>query len=138
MKSFIKNIFSKETILYIVYGMGTSVVDFVTFTVFVNLGASTITSNNIAWCLAVIFAFVTNKLFVFKSRSSCFKLIAKEFLLFISARLFTLICSDIILHISDTLKFNVLIAKIFAMIFTVLLNYIFSKLIIFRKAETDD
>lgn len=135
MGKFLKSVFSKETLLYIAYGIGTSVVDFVAFTVLVYLGMGSITSNNIAWCAAVLFAFVTNKLFVFKSTSWSPAYAFKEFVMFVAGRVFTLVGTDVILKAADILHKDVLAAKILAMALTVVANYIFSKLIIFRKAD---
>ena len=138
MKQFIKDIFSKETLLYIFFGIGTSLVDFITFTFLVYIHTGTISANNIAWCLAVVFAFVTNKQFVFKSGISGFKGIVREFVMFVLARVLTLICSDIILYIADKYHLNVVFAKVFAMVFTVVVNYIFSKMIIFKKENANE
>ena len=81
----------------------------------------------------MIFAFVTNKIIVFGSRDYSFKTVLKEFVSFTSARLFTFGLESLILFTAGALKFNLLIAKIFANVLVVILNYFFSKLFIFKN-----
>ena len=89
----------------------------------------------ISWIAAVLFAYTTNRKFVFKSKE---KNILKEFSSFIVARIITLIMEMIIMWFFITfLKLNtnlwVAIWTIIAQALVIILNYIFSKLFIFKK-----
>ena len=89
--------------------------------------------------MAVIVAYVTNKLWVFDSKKHDSKTIAKEFAEFVVARLITLGIETLLLWIFvDKLGVNDLIMKIITNIIVVILNYIFSKFIIFRKKKKEE
>ena len=86
-----------------------------------------------SWIIAVAFAFVTNKFFVFQSRSVSFKTLMKEIPSFVGARLlslgFEIVWMNVtvgLLHINDS------VAKIGAQFGIVVMNYVFSKLFIFK------
>ena len=89
----------------------------------------------ISWVVAVIFAYTTNRTIVFKSESEN---VIKEFLSFVFARIITLIMEMIIMWFFITfLKLNtnmwVAVITIFAQALVIILNYVFSKLFIFKK-----
>ena len=96
MKELIKKVLNKETILYVVFGVLTTVVNFAAFKVFDMIFTRatqvdlTLVTNVIAWIIAVAFAYVTNKLFVFESKSWERGIVLKESLSFTAARLFSL------------------------------------------------
>ena len=93
-------------------------------------------SNIIAWILAVIVAFVTNKLWVFESKSMKAKTVGKEFGEFVVARLLTLVIETLLLWIFvDKLHVNDLIMKIITNVIVVILNYVFSKFFIFKTKK---
>lgn len=138
MSDFKKDFFSKETILYILYGVGTSAVDFLTFSFLVVLGFGSVASNSVAWVVAVLYAFIVNKIFVFKSKAPSKTGLLREFVLFVGGRAFTLVLSDLILAVAEAMDWNVFAAKIIGMILTVVINYIFSKFIIFKKGNPSD
>lgn len=124
-----------EMISYLVFGVLTTVVNIAIFSVCHNsLCWSWELSNLLAWLLAVVFAFFTNKLFVFHSKSFAWKLFLFELISFFGARLLSLgvdmagmwLCLDVI-------KMHSLLAKIIVNVFVILINYILSKLIIFSK-----
>ncbi len=134
----IKNIYFKykEIIHYLFFGGCTTIVNFIFYYIPSNLlGINAIISNIIAWLVSVLFAYTTNKLFVFESKTKTLKEIMKEMCSFILARVFTGALCDVgtfalminVLHIND------IISKITTQIMVVILNYLFSKLIIFRK-----
>lgn len=141
----IKRLFSKvlnrETISYLVFGVLTTVVCLVSYELIKLLltggGELSTLQMNIAnvgsWIIAVAFAFVTNKFFVFQSRSVSFKTLMKEIPSFVGARLlslgFEIVWMNVtvgLLHINDS------VAKIGAQIGIVVMNYVFSKLFIFK------
>lgn len=135
IRTLIYGLISYEMISYIFFGLGTSVVDYVVFSAITAVGCDELISNIISTICAIIFAYVTNKLWVFKSRTHGFSEILQEFIKFTNARILTLIMTEIILLISKLIGGNPYVAKALAMLLTVILNYIFSKLFIFNKRK---
>ena len=126
----------KEIINYLFFGGCTTVVNFISYYIPARVfGVDEIISNIIAWCISVLFAYITNKLFVFSSKTNNFVGILKEMFSFIFARLFTGALCDVGLFalMIDVLGINDIISKITTQILVVVLNYVFSKLIIFKK-----
>ncbi len=141
----------KELIIYGIFGVGTTLVNFVTYKLFnVILGEKYyLMSNVIAWLISVIFAYVTNKLFVFESKSWEIKLITKEISSFFAARVFSFVIEEAGLFLLvDILKMKEMaiemfgirlsgnmIAKVILAVIVVILNYFFSKLVVFKRKE---
>ena len=134
-------IINRETISYLVFGVLTTVVCLVSYELikFLLTGGGELSTlqMNIAnvgsWIIAVAFAFVTNKFFVFQSKSVNFKTLIKEITSFVGARVlslgFEIVWMNVtvgLLHINDS------IAKIGAQFGIVVMNYVFSKLFIFK------
>ena len=136
----------EELINYLVMGVLATVVNLAVkygllFTV---LNASNATQLQIAviisWVAACLFAYVTNRKFVFKSKS---EKILKEFTAFVSARIFTLILEMLIMFIFVTLlKLNsdlwVVIWSLVAQVVVIVVNYVLSKLVIFKKEKKNE
>ena len=125
----------ESVLLYLIFGVLTTLVNFAAYHVcYTKLQFPNLVSNTIAWILSVLFAFITNKIWVFKSKSFEFSKLAVELSGFITARLFTGFLDTAIMFVGvDLLKRNWVIAKIVSSVVVVILNYIFSKLFIFRK-----
>ena len=125
----------KEFLLYVIFGALTTLVNFVTYYIFYNiLTFSNVASTIISWVFSVIFAYVTNKLFVFKSRSFKPGLVIRETASFFSARALTGVFDVAFMYIMvDLLSFNGGLCKLLSNVFVVILNYIFSKVWIFKK-----
>ncbi|MFM1514714.1 GtrA family protein [Helcococcus ovis] len=125
----------KEIILYIFFGGITTFINIVSYYLFYNiLNVSNVISNIIAWFLSVIFAFVTNKIWVFNSKSWEIKITIKELVSFISVRLLTGVFDTVVMYLGvDVFKFNSLIMKIVSNLIVLISNYIGSKLFIFKK-----
>ena len=88
----------------------------------------------LAWLVSVIFAYVTNKLFVFESKSWRLILVLKEGAAFLAARVFSLGVDVAMLYVTVTvLGWWELPMKVLANVVVIVINYIFSKWIIFRK-----
>ena len=130
----LKKLINKETFLYLVFGVLTTVVDFLAYIILTHMSVNFMVANVISWIFAVIFAYATNKIFVFNSKSMKKDVLIDEILGFISARLFSLVFSLIFIYCMVTLLgTNDLIAKILSSVFVVITNYILSKFYIFRK-----
>lgn len=127
----------KEFVMYAVFGIVTTAANMIVFFVCKNaLGMSTVIANAIAWIVAVVVAFVGNKLFVFDSPSWAWKDVAKEAAEFVGARLFSLIVEEIFLYITiDKLGLWNVPMKLISNLIVIIINYIFSKLVIFRKPK---
>ena len=122
-------------LLYLIFGVLTTFVNIVVYYILFNhVLLSNILSNAIAWVAAVIFAFITNKIWVFKSKTLEIEKVIKELSAFFSARLSTGLLDMAIMYVGvDLLKVNSIYSKIISGVVVVILNYIFSKLFIFRK-----
>lgn len=145
LKSLVKDLFSTEMLLYIFFGVGTAAIDYITeiflYNVlpFHNHGAVVITANSVSFILSVTFAFVTNKRFVFKSKSESRRDLRKEGFRFFLTRFFSFSLSLIgMVILVDCLEYDNAISKIAVSVFVVILNYLFSKLLIFPSNNGND
>lgn len=126
-----------EIVRYLVFGVLTTVVNIVVYTVSARLiHLSVLVSNVLAWLLSVLFAYVTNRSFVFSSKASGAKAIAGECLGFFAGRLATGILDTILMVILvDIFALNDILTKCFVNVVVIILNYVISKLFVFRKRE---
>lgn len=130
----LKKFINKETIVYVIFGVLTTAVNYLVFWLCKSkLGIGTLVANIIAFIVAVIFAFITNKIFVFESRSFELKVLLYEFSTFAAARILSFLFEEGFLALTTHLGFNDYIAKAFISIVVIILNYIASKLFIFKK-----
>lgn len=141
----------KELIVYGIFGLCTTVVNLLVFKLSnVFLGDEKyLVSNIIAWVVAVVFAYITNKLWVFESKSWQLKVVVKEVSSFFAARVFSFLVEEVGLYIFvdlmhfDEYSFSVyyfglsgeMISKIILAFAVVVLNYLFSKIFIFKKKK---
>lgn len=126
----------KELILYGIFGVLTTIVNIIVFYLLDIAHVNIYISNTCAFIISVIFAYVTNKLFVFESKSWKKNIVIKESISFLSARIFSYFLDmGTIYLLVDILKKNKLISKIIANIIVIIVNYIVSKMLIFRKKE---
>ena len=123
--------------LYAVFGVLTTLVNMAAYWLcFDVLGIPNVPSVVIAWVLAVAFAFITNKLWVFESRSFDAKTLRHEIPTFFGARLLTGLLDVLVMYLAvDVLKGNALVWKLVSNVIVIVLNYAASKLIIFKKKE---
>lgn len=130
-----KTFVNPETISYLIFGVLTTVINIATFNILnVQLHWGWQISNMLAWLIAVIFAFITNKLFVFQSKSFTLKLFLWELITFFGARLLSLGVDMLGMWILlDLCGVNSMIAKILVNVLVIIINYVLSKLIIFKK-----
>lgn len=129
----------KEIVNYLIIGVLTTVVSLVSFYlirifVFTNDSQFDIQlANVISWVLAVLFAFVTNKKYVFESKSTGYQKFL-EMIKFYVSRLTTLGVEMFVMWLlTSPLKVDDMISKIIVQFIIVILNYVFSKLFVFKK-----
>ena len=125
----------QEGMRYLVFGALTTIVNIAVFMFIAKaFNLSTAICNSIAWIIAVLFAYITNKIWVFKVKKNSFKELFFEIVYFFLARVFTLVLETIILVIFvDKLYFNRFIMKIISNIIVIIVNFILSKILIFKK-----
>ena len=169
LKKLMKNKKFQELFWYFVFGVMTTLVNLIAFALLDKLIDAkwpvelfgwkfdfyVLFMQSVAWIVAIIFAYVTNKLFVFHTKGN----VVKEFIGFVAARLFTFFAFELGLFSlsvmimenacnmpKDDLWFsalgfevtNIYIVKIFIAVFVVVANYIFSKISIFKKDKKAD
>ena len=131
----------KDILLYLFFGALTTLVNFVVFFLLGEnvAGLNVHIANSVAWVAGVAFAYVTNRTWVFKEHADTKDGIIKEALSFTGGRLFTYGFEEAMLLVFVTwLKFDEVIIKIIAAVGVVVLNYIISKLIVFKKGEKEE
>lgn len=160
MMSKIKDLFIKykEIITYVIFGVLTTVVSWGSYTVFVEvLSMKVFVGNLLSWICAIVFAYVTNKLWVFDSKSWKPSVIGKEIVTFVASRGITgvieILCVPLLAKTGfDNIFYGILekmnisigilftdgiYSKIFLSVVVVILNYFFSKFIIFKNKKKD-
>lgn len=146
----------KEVITYVIFGVLTTVVSWGSYTVFVNmLSMKVFVGNLLSWICAVAFAYITNKLWVFESKSWKPSVIGKEIVSFVAARGVTgvieIVCVPLLAKTGfDTIFYNILekadikmnilftdgiYSKIVLAVIVVIVNYFLSKFLIFKKKK---
>lgn len=141
----------KEIILYIIFGGLTTLVNFVAFGICnYLLGQKLYLFNNaIAWIVSVIFAYLTNKIFVFQSKNASIKVLLKEGIAFLGARVFSFLIEEFFMWlfidmfgfgtysvtVADITITGQIITKILLAVIVVILNYFFSKFFIFTTKK---
>ena len=134
----------KQVILYLIFGVMTTLVDWgLSFLLYHFWGAAIEKNvllvhgaNTIAWAAAVLFAFVTNRIWVFHSESKGFLPILRELGSFAGGRVMTLLLQEAMFAVFfDWLGINEYIVKIVAAVLVMVLNYFISKLLVFRKKK---
>ena len=125
----------RDVLLYLFFGVLTTVVNYVVYLPCYNvLGLSVSVSNVIAWVGAVAFAYLTNKPFVFRSHDWSAKTVIPELTKFVGCRIGSgALETAIILVTVDWLGWNGNAMKLLTSVLVVVLNYIGSKLLVFRK-----
>ena len=127
----------RDILSYLFFGGLTTVVNYVVYLPCFNLlGLSATLSNVIAWAAAVLFAFLTNKPFVFKSHDWSAKTVWPEFTKFVGCRIGSGGLETAIIFVTvDLLLWNGNWMKLATSVLVVILNYFASKLLVFRKEK---
>lgn len=126
-----------DIISYLFFGVLTTVVNYLVYLPCYNLlGLSSALSNAIAWVVAVAFAYLTNKPFVFKSHDWSMAVVLPELAKFVACRIGSgLLETGILFVFVDYLGYDGNILKIITSVLVVILNYIGSKLLVFTKKQ---
>ena len=139
MKEKIRKLFLRyyDLIMYLVFGVMTTAVNYLVYLPCYNLfGLSASVSNMISWVVSVAFAFLTNKPFVFRSHDWSAKVVWPELVKFVGCRVGSGVMETVILFVTvDTLRWNGNIWKLVTSVLVVVVNYVGSKLLVFRKKE---
>ena len=130
----------RSYILYVVFGALTTLVNMAVYALCYQVaGIANVPSVIIAWVVAVAFAFVTNKLWVFESKSFSAETLKREIPTFFGARIATGVLDVGIMYLAvDVLNGNATIWKLISNIIVIIINYFASKLLVFRKKEQTD
>ncbi len=127
---------NKETVSYIIAGVLTTAVNFLSYEGLYRLGLSNLWANGWAWVIAVTFAYIVNKRNVFMSKSSGIKEEVSKLSKFFGARLVTLIVEQAGMYIFvERLGIYRLLVKACLAVIVIILNYLFSKLYIFNRSR---
>ncbi|MDR1559902.1 MAG: GtrA family protein [Clostridiales bacterium] len=126
----VKKILEREVLSYLICGVLTTLVGFFSFWVCRRMNMNALVSNVVSSAVAILFAFIVNKHFVFLSKDWSLRKTAKEFWRFIAGRLIVMAGESGLLYLAvDIMGFNDNICKIFTMILVVIVNYFISKFI---------
>ena len=136
MKNIIKLLLKYKSIIsYAFFGVCTTAVNVTSYYFCFNVaGISNVVSTVIAWVLAVLFAYITNKLWVFESKSFERKVLVKEIPAFFGCRLATGVLDVVVMYMAvDVMYSNGTVWKIISNILVIIINYVASKLVIFKR-----
>lgn len=138
----IENIWRKlanpESVSYVFFGVLTTLVDWGSYRLFRVAGIDYRWATAFSWAAAGVFAFITNKLIVFRSMEMRLSRLWKEFASFVTCRLATGALTMVIMVLAvDVLHWNEYVGKVLVSVISLVLNYVLSKWIIFRKKAHD-
>lgn len=137
----IRKVLNRETVLYIAVGVLTTLVDYLVFALVnellktggMNVTDSSSAATAAAWAAAVIFAYFTNKIYVFESKDWQAGTLVREVLQFFGARVLSGLITLWLMRVLVGAQMNEYLAKILTSVFNLVFNYVASKLLIFRK-----
>lgn len=129
----------REGIAYLIFGVLTTVVDYViSNALFYMAGMGSVPAQTIGWTAAVLFAFITNKWWVFNSHTLVPLEVWKEFVSFVLCRVVTFLFNlAAIVVMVDWMGIEFFISKLVISVVVIILNYIFSKVLIFAKKKDE-
>lgn len=127
----------RSLISYGIFGVLTTAINIAVYALcYQKLGISNVISNIVAWIVAVLFAFVTNKLWVFESKSMELIVLVKEAVSFFGCRLATGVLDLAIMYVTvDRLALNSTLMKCISNVIVIVVNYVASKFVIFKQKE---
>lgn len=128
----------RSVLVYLIFGVLTTVVNYIVYLPCLKLGLSAAVSNVIAWCVAVCFAYLTNKPFVFESKDWSMGTVVPELVKFIGTRLGSGVLETVILWAAvDMMGWNGVIWKLVTQVLVIVINYVGSKLLVFGGQKKD-
>ena len=131
----LKRFINKETISYLVFGLLSTVVNFVAFSLCELVHIPYIYGTMIAWACAVVFAYVTQKMFVFQNKDWRKQTVIKELSGFLACRIASGVFDVLFMGLAvGILLMNPFVAKLLSNVFVAIFNYIFGKWFIFKKS----
>lgn len=124
----------REISAYLIFGVLTTLVNIISFYIFNNLlNIDYLIANIISWFLSIIFAYITNRNYVFKNHK---KDNFKTFILFISSRLTTLLLDMLfMILLIEKIQISEINSKIIVQIIVIVINYLLSKLLVFKDKD---
>ena len=130
----------KSFISYAFFGVCTTLVNLLSYRLFYFvLSVPNVSSTVLAWFFAVLFAFVTNKLWVFDSKSWAIAIVISELIKFFICRIATGVLDVGVMWFAvDKMQWNAMAWKLISNVIVIVLNYVASKLVIFVKKEASD
>ena len=125
----------KEIINYLIVGVLTTLVSIIIYFIFTKIfHVNYMISNAISWVGAVLFAYITNKKYVFVSKSETKKQIIIEMYQFFKYRILSFVIELLLMYaFVELIKIDDMIAKVIVQAIVIILNYVFSKLFVFKK-----
>jgi len=136
LKLLFMKLLNRETITYLIFGVLTTGINIGIFRLCTTIHIVIWISDVIAWVIALIFAFITNKIFVFESTNMQSDLVFKEAVSFVAARSVSGLCDlGFMIFAVYIIHMDSFIAKLITNVFVVVINYLFSKLVVFKKTN---
>ena len=125
----------KEILLYLFFGGLTFIVSIGSYAFFeISIKLEPLIANIFSWILAVLFAYITNRIWVFENTARNFADICKEISSFFGGRIVTLVIEEIILYVGiEILSVNSIVVKVIGQIIVIVSNYFISKVLVFRS-----
>ena len=131
----------QEGMRYLIFGALTTLVNILSYAILSSLILRWIPSESLkvniseiaSFIISIIFAYITNKIYVFKSKTNSIHELLKEITSFTGCRIFTEILSILMMNIAVWLHINDILMKIVANIVVIILNFVLSKILIFKK-----
>lgn len=127
---------SREVISYLIFGVLTTLVNWVVYGMMVKNGVDYRIATAAAWVISVLFAYVVNKIFVFQSYDMHLSFVIKEVISFTTCRAASGVIEMVLMVIMVSwLNMDEYVSKVLVSVVVVVANYVFSKLFIFRSSE---
>lgn len=129
-------VMNREVISYLIFGVLTTLVNWVVYAAMVKVHIDYHIATAVAWAVSVLFAFIVNKIFVFQSYNMRPAFVMKEITSFVACRAVSGVMEMVFMIVMVSwIHMDEYISKIAVSVIVVIVNYVFSKLFIFRKSE---
>ena len=139
IEKIVKKVFTREIILYAIFGVLTTIVNLVTFWIFESiLNWNENISNVIAIITSILFAYFTNSIWVFNSQAKNYKEKLNEFARFISGRCLTMVIEFIGCFLLFKTPIPTMISKLVVTVIVIILNFFISKFFAFKNSGKDE